>query len=183
MRSAYLRTADFQATYWAKLVRAAKVNPKLMLCENDFAPAEAVTPRNPANRSGQHQLPTASNTCSYLTTVRSLRIPASVALVAERCGYAMTRRHTCAYLEQEVRRARLPLMPLHPWCRKARLQFRRECPCILLAGYIYPAHLQLPEQLLDRQELCVMSCNRWTRLVLATEGPQQDSQGRAIGPW
>lgn len=44
------------------MVRAAKVKPKLMLCEKDFAPAEAVTPRNPANRSGQHQLPTASNT-------------------------------------------------------------------------------------------------------------------------
>ena len=43
-----------------------------MLWENDFAPAEAVTPRNPANRSGQHQLPTASNI--QLVSVRSARL-------------------------------------------------------------------------------------------------------------
>lgn len=53
-----LRTDVFHATYCARFVNAAKVTPKLILWEKDFAPAEAVTPRSPANRSGQHQLPT-----------------------------------------------------------------------------------------------------------------------------
>jgi len=45
--------------YCARLVSAASVIAKLMLCEKAFAPADAVTPRSPASRSGQHQLPTA----------------------------------------------------------------------------------------------------------------------------
>ena len=52
------RLSAFQYVYCARLVRAASVMAKLMLCESDFAPADAVTPSIPASRSGQHQLPT-----------------------------------------------------------------------------------------------------------------------------
>lgn len=54
-----LRLPAFQATYCRRLVRAARVIPKLMEWAKDLAPAVAVIPRTPASRSGQHQLPTA----------------------------------------------------------------------------------------------------------------------------
>lgn len=53
------RLSAFQYVYCARLVSAVSVMAKLRLCEKAFAPADAVTPSNPASRSGQHQLPTA----------------------------------------------------------------------------------------------------------------------------
>ena len=58
------RLSAFQYVYCARLVSAASVMAKLMLCENDFAPADAVTPSIPASRSGQHQLPTTARSTS-----------------------------------------------------------------------------------------------------------------------
>ena len=58
------RLSAFQYVYCARLVRAASVMAKLMLCESDFAPADAVTPSIPASRSGQHQLPTTARNTS-----------------------------------------------------------------------------------------------------------------------
>ncbi len=63
MRQEYhLRVEAFQAVYWARLVSAASITPKLRLWERAFAPAEAVIPAKPASRSGQHQDPTAPDT-------------------------------------------------------------------------------------------------------------------------
>jgi len=60
------RPPAFQAMYCTRLERAARVMPKLMEWANDFAPADAVIPRTPASRSGQHQLPTANRTVSIV---------------------------------------------------------------------------------------------------------------------
>lgn len=162
------------------------MNPKLILWENDLAPAEAVTPRNPANRSGQHQLPTASN-----TQLADQRIKAPGCCLSVNRNFLVTKtemkvlkeEHMRPYRGQEGRRARSLLKPLLPLCRRARDQFRQECLCTLLAGCRYPAHSQRPEQLLYRQELRVMWCSRRTRPVPATKGPLQGFRCRAMAPY
>ncbi len=151
-----------------------------------------MTPRSPANRSGQHQLPTADQgdfcpcSCNGRCEGTQVSVPADSKRRIYHCCNVRFRTEvtqlTQAHLELAERKVTSLRKQPFPWCPKAHREAPLESLCKPLVGCRDCAQLQCLEQLSHPQGLRVMWYSHQTRQELAGVGLRQDSPHRKMAP-